>query len=166
MPQLKHAVITGGQGDLAQAIAEELGSLGYLVDAPGRKELDVTSSEQVSAYMVDRPGITLLVNCAGITRDRSVARLTEGDWDAVLDTNLTGAFRCARQVVRQMLQSRTPGHLIQIGSFASLAGDRGQAAYAAAKAGLIGLTRSLAREVGARGDPIQLRFFPVFLRQR
>ncbi len=143
-------MITGGEGELARAIADELSSREYRVDAPGRNVLDVTDRDGVAAYFAERPGITLLVNNAGITRDYPFLRMPEDDRDAVLDTNLTGALRCSREAIRQMLRSRTPGHLVQIGSFAALHGTSGQSAYAAAKAGLIGLTRSLAREVGPR----------------
>ncbi|NIP98748.1 MAG: SDR family NAD(P)-dependent oxidoreductase, partial [Akkermansiaceae bacterium] len=150
MDKPRHAVITGGEGELARAIADELSSREYRVDAPGRNVLDVTDRDGVAAYFAERPGITLLVNNAGITRDYPFLRMPEDDRDAVLDTNLTGALRCSREAIRQMLRSRTPGHLVQIGSFAALHGTSGQSAYAAAKAGLIGLTRSLAREVGPR----------------
>lgn len=146
----QHAVITGGGGDLARAIARELSSRGYRVDAPERSKLDVTDPAQVAVYFSERPGITLLINNAGITRDSAFARMTEGERDTVLDTNLTGAMRCSREAIKQMLRSRSPGHLVQIGSFAALHGSIGQSAYAAAKAGLIGFTRSIAREVGPR----------------
>ncbi len=94
--------------------------------------------------------VDILVNNAGITRDGLMARMTEADWQDVIDTNLTGAFHCARAVLRQMMRRRW-GRIINISSVAGLAGNAGQVNYAAAKAGLIGLTRSLAKEVASRG---------------
>jgi 3-oxoacyl-[acyl-carrier protein] reductase len=93
--------------------------------------------------------IDILVNNAGITRDGLLARMPVEDWLDVIDTNLTGAFRCTRAVLRQMMRRRW-GRIISISSVAGLAGNAGQANYAAAKAGLIGMTRSLAKEVGSR----------------
>jgi len=94
-------------------------------------------------------GLHILVNNAGITRDMLVMRLSEEDWDAVLTTNLKGAFLCAKAAVRPMMKARW-GRIVSLSSVVGLAGNAGQANYAAAKAGLIGLTRSLARELGSR----------------
>jgi len=145
------AIVTGGQGDLAQAIASELRAGGWTVEAPGRSDLDVCSAESVKCYFGGYPEVALLVNNAGICRDALVARSVERDWEVVVSTNLTGAWRCSQQAIRAMLKSRTPGHIVQIGSFAALRGSLGQSSYAAAKAGLIGLTQSLAKEAGGRG---------------
>jgi 3-oxoacyl-[acyl-carrier protein] reductase len=90
-----------------------------------------------------------LVNCAGVTADNLLTRISEEEWDRVLDVNLKGAFFCSQAVLRPMM-SRREGHIINISSFAARNGTRGQANYAAAKAGLIGLTESLAKEVGPR----------------
>ena len=95
-------------------------------------------------------GVDVLVNNAGITRDALLMRMSEDDWDAVLDTNLKGAFHCIKAVQRPMLRQRA-GRIISIGSVSGLVGNAGQANYSAAKAGLVGLTKAVARELGARG---------------
>ncbi|MDP9372160.1 MAG: 3-oxoacyl-ACP reductase FabG, partial [Chloroflexota bacterium] len=95
--------------------------------------------------------LDILVNNAGITRDNLALRLTEDDWDAVLSTNLKGAFLCAKAALRHLLKARQAGRIISISSAAGLSGNAGQANYASAKAGLLGLTKSLAREVASRG---------------
>ena len=91
----------------------------------------------------------ILVNNAGITRDALLARMSDDDWDAVIDTNLKSAFLCSRAVVRSMMRARS-GRIINVSSVAGLMGNAGQANYSAAKAGLIGFTKSLAREVASR----------------
>lgn len=94
--------------------------------------------------------IDALVNNAGITRDTLLMRMSEEDWDAVLNTNLKGAFLCAKAAVRPMLRQRS-GRIVNLTSVVGLVGNAGQANYAAAKAGLVGFTKSLAKEVGSRG---------------
>jgi 3-oxoacyl-[acyl-carrier protein] reductase len=145
------AVVTGGLGVLGGAIARELERTAAFakVLAPGHGELDVAVPDSVAAYFSRLSRIDLLVNNAGITRDASVAKLSESDWDAVHDTNLRGAFLCSRAALRFMIRQRS-GHIVNIGSFSALRPPFGQVAYAAAKAGLIGLTQSLAEEVGKR----------------
>lgn len=145
------ALVTGGAGTLGRAIAQALldGGAFDRVLAPGRAELDVTSPESVAAYFSGIDRIDLLVNNAGVTRDAPMLRLDEVDWDVVVDTHLRGAFLCSRAALRPMIRQRS-GHIVQIGSFSALRPPSGQAAYAAAKAGLIGLTQSLAEEVGGR----------------
>lgn len=143
------AVITGGAGDLAQAIAAELHSAGYAVLAPGREELDVTSSDSVRRYFAALPGLDLLINNAGVCRDVSVAKMTEAEFDHVIDVNLKGAFLVSQAAVKLMSKQRH-GHMVNIGSYSALSGPAGQANYAAAKAGLIGFTQSIANEYGAR----------------
>ena len=91
----------------------------------------------------------VLVNNAGITRDALLARMSDDDWDSVIDTNLKSAFLCSRAVVRSMMRARS-GRIINVSSVAGLMGNAGQANYSAAKAGLIGFTKSLAREVASR----------------
>ena len=142
-----HALITGGQGTLAQAICEQLRQRGWEVHAPGRDELNVTSTNGVTAYVEHLPPLDLVINNAAILADRSVASMTDADFAGVLDTCLTGAFRVARAVLPRMIE-RGQGHIINIGSHSALSGPRGQANYAAAKAGLIALTQSLAIEGG------------------
>lgn len=145
------ALITGGAGDLAQAFRAELESAGFEVLAPGRPELDVTDSASVMSYFtqnVSRP-LDLLINNAGLCRDTTMAKMTESDFDAVLDANLKGAFLVSQAAVKLMARQRQ-GHIINIGSYSALSGPFGQANYAAAKAGLIALTQSLAQEYGPR----------------
>lgn len=144
------AVITGGGGDLAQVIAAALEERGYAVRAPGRDELDVTDAESVRAFFGSLERIDLLVNNAGIIRDALFKRMDEAAWDEVLGTNLRGVFLCCRAALRPMCRRRA-GHVVNIGSYSALSGPVGQANYAAAKAGLVGLTQSLAKEVGSRG---------------
>ncbi len=92
----------------------------------------------------------MLVNNAGITRDMLLMRMTEDDWDAVLTTNLKGAFLCSKAAIRPMIRQRS-GAIVNMTSVIGLVGNAGQANYAAAKAGLVGFTKSLAKEVGSRG---------------
>ena len=95
-------------------------------------------------------GLDVLVNNAGITRDTLLVRMSDEQWDEVIHTNLRSAFVCSRRAVREMLRQRR-GRIINIASVAGLIGNAGQTNYAAAKAGLVGFTRALAREVGSRG---------------
>lgn len=143
------AVITGGAGDLAQTIAAELRQAGFEVLAPGRDALDVTSAASVRAFFAGLKQLDLLVNNAGVCHDVSVAKMTEADFDHVVDVNLKGAFLVAQSAVKLMSKQRH-GHLVNIGSYSALSGPAGQANYAAAKAGLIGFTQSIAKEYGAR----------------
>ena len=144
------AVITGGEGDLAKAICSELERAGgWEVLAPGRSALDVTSRESVDAFFSGIESVDLLVNNAAITADSLIARMSSEEFDRVVRVCLRGAFLCSRAAMQKMAFRRA-GHIINIGSFASLYGTLGQANYSAAKAGLIGLTKSLAMEYGAR----------------
>ncbi len=108
--------------------------------------------------------VDVLVNNAGITRDRLLLRMSEADWDAVLDTNLKGAFHCTKAVQRILLRKRY-GRIINIGSVVGLMGNAGQANYASAKAGLIGFTKSLAKELGSRHITVNL-VAPGFIETR
>jgi NAD(P)-dependent dehydrogenase (short-subunit alcohol dehydrogenase family) len=144
-----HALITGGAGGIAQALFAVLRADGWTASAPGRAELDVTDPSSVARYFDGRSD-DLVVCAAGITRDIPLARMKPEDWDAVLEVNLTGAMRCARAALPTMV-ARGSGHIIFLSSYSALHPPVGQAAYAAAKSALIGLTRSLAREVGCHG---------------
>jgi 3-oxoacyl-[acyl-carrier protein] reductase len=116
--------------------------------------LDVTSPDSVkdafARALKDRGRIDVLVNNAGITRDGLAVRMKPADWDLVLNINLAGAFRCIQAVLPCMMRNRW-GRIINIASVVGQAGAAGQANYAASKAGLIGLTKSLAQEMGSRG---------------
>ncbi|MCL5882518.1 MAG: 3-oxoacyl-[acyl-carrier-protein] reductase [Actinobacteria bacterium] len=138
-------------GAAAEELAGELaagGSKTALVKA------DVSDSTQVQSMMETVEGelgpVSILVNNAGITRDGLVMRMSEEDFDAVIATSLRGAFLCSKAVSRGMMKARS-GSIVNVSSVIGLRGNAGQANYAAAKAGLIGLTKSLARELGPRG---------------
>ena len=112
---------------------------------------DAAAAEQlIDAIVKEHGGIHVLVNNAGITRDMLAMRLKDDDWDAVLDTNLKAVFRMSRGVMRTMMKQRY-GRIISITSVVGASGNAGQANYAAAKAGVAGMTRALARELGSRG---------------
>jgi len=142
-------LITGGRGGLAVATAREFAVLGDRVHAPGRDELDVRSEKSVDAYLGRLTRLDVLVANAGIVRDATLLKQTTDDFDAVLDTNLRGVFLGVRAALRLMIRERS-GHLILIGSRSARNGPRGQAAYAAAKAGLVAFAQSVAREYGPR----------------
>lgn len=142
-------VITGGAGDLAAALRAEFAAAGAEVHSPARSELDVRCAESVQAFFSRFERVDVLVNNAGVTGDALMARLDAEGWDAVLDTNLKGAFLCARAAARLMIRQRS-GHIVQIGSYSAVNPPIGQTAYASSKAGLIGLTKSLAKELGGR----------------
>jgi 3-oxoacyl-[acyl-carrier protein] reductase len=116
-------------------------------------QADVSRSESVDAAFaaaLERLGrVDVLVNNAGLTRDGVFMRMSDAQWDEVLDTNLAGAFRCSRAVARPMMKARY-GRIVNISSVVGLMGNAGQANYAASKAGLLGLTKSLARELASR----------------
>jgi 3-oxoacyl-[acyl-carrier protein] reductase len=130
--------------------------------------LDVTAADSVSAAFAEtlaRFGrLDALINNAGIARDALVAQMRDDDWQRVLDVNLKGAFLCAQAALRPMLKQRD-GHILNISSFGGRVGRAGQANYAASKAGLIGLTQALAKEVGSRNVRVNA-VLPGFLRTR
>lgn len=140
-------ILTGRDATTAQAIAAELDG-----DVQGL-ELDVTSGESVQKFFAEAlerlGGLDILVANAGITRDKLVMALKDEDWDDVLGTNLRGAFLCAREAIRPMIRNRG-GRIIGVTSVIGLTGNPGQGNYAASKAGLIGLVKSLAQEVASR----------------
>lgn len=157
-------LITGGSGGLAAALAAEFTASGYEVLRPGRDELDVRCADSVSGYFARIDALDVLINNAAVTGDRLFAQLGEDEWDTVLDTNLKGAFLCARAAARPMIK-QGGGSIVQIGSYAADHPGPGQSAYAAAKAGLLGLTRSLARELGSRDVRVNC-VLPGFLETR
>ncbi len=164
------ALVTGASRGIGRAIAQalaaqglhvvgtattEAGAAGIAEAVPGAqgKVLNVTDGAAVdatiNAIVAEHGGLHVLVNNAGITRDMLAARLKDEDWDAVIDTNLKAVFRCCRAVMRTMVKQRW-GRIVNITSVVGAAGNPGQANYAAAKAGVAGMTRALAREVGSR----------------
>jgi 3-oxoacyl-[acyl-carrier protein] reductase len=172
----KVAVVTGGTRGIGLAIAQRLARDGFdlLITYRGDEEVaqeakaaltgktervEVVAADSAVAddagrvieqAVKDFGRLDVLVNNAGITRDTLIMRMGEDDWDAVLTTNLKGAFLLSKAAVRPMLRQRS-GRIINMTSVVGLVGNAGQANYAAAKAGLVGLTKSLAKEVGSRG---------------
>jgi 3-oxoacyl-[acyl-carrier protein] reductase len=140
--------IVGRDLERARAVAAELG------DRATGVACDVAQGAQVEAAVAAADAalgpITLLVNNAGLTRDNILLRLTDDDWDAVLDANLKGAFHTTRAVIKGMMKRRA-GRIINVSSIVGLTGNKGQANYAASKAGLIGFTKSIAKEYASRG---------------
>jgi 3-oxoacyl-[acyl-carrier protein] reductase len=144
------AIVTGGNGGLGSAVAAELTRSGMMVKELSRTDADLTDADAVQRCFAAMEVPDLLVCAAGVTRDRLLPRLSEENWDEVLGVNLRAAFLCARAVAGSMLKRRS-GHIVFISSFSAIHPPAGQSAYAAAKAGLLGLTRSLAKEFGPRG---------------
>jgi len=144
-------VITGRDAGTAQKAAEALASGGGECRGIG---LDVSAFDAVQEVLKvagrDVGGFDILVNNAGITHDDVLLRMKEADWDAVLDTNLKGAFACVRATLRDMVKKRW-GRVVNITSIVGAMGNAGQANYVAAKAALVGLTKTLAREYATRG---------------
>jgi 3-oxoacyl-[acyl-carrier protein] reductase len=140
--------IVGRDAERARTIAEELGERTAGVGC------DVALAAQVEAALAAAESalgpVDILVNNAGLTRDNILLRLGDDDWDAVLDANLKGAFHTTRAVIKGMMKRRT-GRIINITSIVGLVGNKGQANYAASKAGLIGFTKSVAKEYAGRG---------------
>ncbi len=163
----KRALITGAARGIGRAIAAELKGAGADVvccDLPGTSEneevarevggqalyADVTKADEVEKLIADAGEIDILVNNAGITRDGLLARMSEEDWRAVIDINLTSVYLMCRAAVRGMMKRRS-GTIVNLASVVGIHGNFGQTNYAASKAGIIGFTKSLAREAGARG---------------
>lgn len=171
----KVAVVTGGSRGIGRAICIRLASMGALVyinyvsrpaaaeetqkfihEAGGKAEIigfDVADSSDVQAafkkIIADAGSVDILVNNAGITRDGLMARMKESDWEEVINTNLKGSFLCAKAASRMMMKKKW-GRIVNISSVSGVAGNPGQVNYSAAKAGLIGLTKSMAREYASR----------------
>ncbi|MBX3726623.1 MAG: 3-oxoacyl-ACP reductase FabG [Xanthomonadales bacterium] len=174
------ALVTGASRGIGAAIADALSAAGARVvgtatsqsgaDAitarlsalPGGGEgrvldvADATACEALPEAVASEVGpVSILVNNAGITRDQLLMRMKDDDWQAILDTNLTPVFRLSRAVLRGMMKARR-GRIISIASVIGLTGNPGQANYAAAKAGIIGFSKSLAREIGSRGITVNV----------
>lgn len=155
MAGLKRAVITGGTGGLGSAIAAVFREKGWDVVQLGRKDLDLADVCAVKRFFEIEP-CDLLVCAAGIIRDEPLARMEESSWDDVFAVNFTAAAACAAAAVPGMI-TRGRGHVVFVSSYAALHPAVGQAAYAAAKAALLGLTMDLAAQYGREG----LRFNAV-----
>src|SRR5438270_6598559 len=167
----KTALVTGSTRGIGRAIAETLARCGAKVAVVGRdrgraeevaRQLSVTArgfacdigdvpsvTKLVDDVEKELGGVDILVNNAGLTRDNLLMRLKDDDWDAVIDANLRGAFVAIRAVTRGMMKRRW-GRVINVASIVGLVGNKGQANYAASKAGLIGLTKSVAKELASR----------------
>src|SRR5918995_3615282 len=157
----KIALVTGASRGIGHAIAEELARQGARVVGTATTEegakkingringrvLDVRNAEQCDALIKELADVAILVNNAGITRDNLALRMKDSDFDEVIETNLRAVFRLSRAVMRGMMKARW-GRIINITSVVGAAGNPGQANYAAAKAGVVGMTKSLAAELG------------------
>src|SRR5690242_17409503 len=172
------ALVTGASRGIGAAIADELAAQGAKVigtatsDAGAQaitrrlsahggegRVLNVTDGAAVNALIDEivqqHGGLAILVNNAGITRDQLLMRMKDEDWQAILDTNLTSVYRTSKAVMRGMMKARK-GRIISIASVIGLTGNPGQANYAAAKAGIIAFSKSLAREIGTRGITVNV----------
>ena len=177
----KVALVTGGSRGIGRAIALKLAGEGAAVainyagnakaaeevkasiEAAGGKAMvvqaDVSSAEAVDAMVEavvnELGGIDILVNNAGITRDGLLMRMKEADWDAVINTNLKGVFYCTKAVSKLMMKKRS-GRIVNMASVVGLTGNAGQANYAAAKSGVIGFSKSMAKELASRGITVNM----------
>lgn len=146
---MKRLVITGGTGGLGSAIADRFRRDGWAVEAPGRKDLDVRDKQAIRNFFQGRD-VDLLVCAAGVTADAPLLKMPESAWDDVMAVNFHGAKHCAAAVLPGM-RLRKAGHVIFISSQSAVHPPAGQAAYATAKAALLGLTTALASEHGDAG---------------
>ncbi len=149
LPNSKRVVITGGEGALGRAMASSLLELGWDVFAPGHAELDVACEKSVDVYFKNATRLDALIHSAGVLEDRSLSKMEPSAWDRVMECHLSGAWRCSRAAI-PLLENAGGGHLVFIGSWSAFKGPIGQANYSAAKAGMIGLSHSLAKECGAK----------------
>ena len=163
----KSALVTGASRGIGRAIAVELASAGASVvvgyrsggeeanavaaEIGGRAvQADVADAEDAKRLVEEAGDVDILVNNAGLTRDTLIARMSDEDWRSVIDTNLGGVFNTCRAVVRGMMRRRS-GAIVNVSSIVGLRGNPGQTNYSASKAGIIGFTKALARELGSRG---------------
>lgn len=163
----RKALVTGGSRGIGQAIAAELAKAGAEVvigyrsggeeaekaagEIGGRAvQADVSNPEDAKRLVDEAGEVEILVNNAGVTRDGLLARMSDEDWDVVIDTNLRGTFNTCRAASRGMMKRRS-GAIVNVSSVVGLHGNPGQTNYSASKAGIIGFTKALARELGSRG---------------
>ncbi|QXM05889.1 3-oxoacyl-[acyl-carrier-protein] reductase [Crassaminicella indica] len=172
----KVAVVTGGSRGIGKAIALKLASLGanivvnYTSNAAKAEEVvkeikdmgkfaialkaDVSNAEEVQSFIKEVEEkfdtIDILVNNAGVTRDTLLMKMKEEDWDKVMNINLKGTYNCTKAVIRKMMKQKS-GKIVNVASVVGITGNAGQANYAASKAGVIGFTKSIAKELGSRG---------------
>jgi 3-oxoacyl-[acyl-carrier protein] reductase len=148
------AIVTGGTRGIGAAIADRLEADGWDVARLGRRDADVSDRDAVMAAFarvrVSRGPILALINNAGIRADGLAISMDHDDWSSVLDTNLTGAFNCTKAALPDMLKARF-GRIVNVSSVVAERANPGQANYVAAKAGLLGLTRTVAREMARKG---------------
>jgi 3-oxoacyl-[acyl-carrier protein] reductase len=172
------ALVTGASRGIGAAIADRLAALGATVYGTATSEsganaigerlaphgghgrvLDVTDASAIEtlidAIAKEAGAVSVLVNNAGITRDQLLMRMKEEDWSAIIETNLTSVFRTSKAVMRGMMKARK-GRIVSIASVVGVTGNPGQANYAAAKAGIIAFSKSLAREIGSRGITVNV----------
>ncbi|HEV7912229.1 MAG TPA: 3-oxoacyl-ACP reductase FabG [Albitalea sp.] len=140
------ATSEAGAQSISEALAAHAGGRGVMLNVNDGAGVEAT----IDAIVKEHGGLHVVVNNAGITRDMLSMRLKDDDWDAVIDTNLKAVFRVSRGAIRPMMKQRY-GRIVNITSVVGASGNAGQANYAAAKAGVAGMTRSLARELGSRG---------------
>ena len=137
--------------EAAEAVAEEIKSVGRRALAVRANVADAADAEAIVRQALDEFGrVDILVNNAGITRDALIPRMSEQEWDMVIGTNLKGTFNCTKAVARPMLKQRS-GKIVNVASVMGIIGNVGQANYSASKAGIMGLTKTTAKELGSRG---------------
>ncbi len=147
------SIVINDIGDMtpAESVAEEISKMGRNCLIVSANISDSGEVNKLVETVIDKYGkVDILVNNAGITRDQLIMRMSDDDWDAVLGVNLKSVFLCTRAVLRPMMKQRW-GRIVSMASIVGLIGNAGQANYASSKAGIIGLTRSIAKEVGSRG---------------
>ncbi|MGX5174045.1 3-oxoacyl-ACP reductase FabG [Aliikangiella sp. IMCC44653] len=181
MSDAKLALVTGASRGIGRAIAENLANAGYIVAGTATSQkgadnitqilqdagyqgagfvVDVSSADSIEALiksLKDHYGKTpeVLVNNAGITKDNLLMRMQDDEWDSILETNLTSIYRLSKACLRGMMKARW-GRIINVGSVVGSTGNPGQANYCAAKAGVIGFSKSLAKEIGTRGITVNV----------